>query len=168
MLDRRTRHLLDRFDVTYATVPHGARTGDLAHCHGGNRGGGADRPAGRCLPASVLLARVDGRPTLVLVPHGATVDVERLGCEADAVAAHLAPVREFRDLFPNCVPGGMPPLGQLVGVDVFADHAFTHADQILLPIGQPDHDHLAVCWSDFVRLTNPLMGRFVADGVFAS
>lgn len=162
MLDRRTRHILDRFGVKYASVPHCSCDGDGAHCHDGSRGRGARGPTRR-LPADVVLARVDGRPTLVLLPHGTTLDVERLGREADAVAAHLAPEREFRELFPDCVPGGMPPLGRLFGVDVFADHAFTRADEVLLPIGEPGHDHLAVRWADFVRLTNPLVGRFVAD-----
>jgi len=96
----------------------------------------------------------------VLVPDGTTPDAALLAAEAGAVAAHLAPEREFRELFPDCAPGRMPPLGRLVGVDLFVDHDLAAGEEIALPLGGPDNGHLAVRWAHFVRLTNPLIGRF--------
>lgn len=122
------------------------------------------------MPADVVLARVDGRPTLVLVPPRTVIDVSLLIAESSAVLARLASADEFSEIFPGYAPGTMPPLARLFGVDVFADRAFArtgHDADILLPLDAPgtrreyDREWLALRWADFVRLTNPLVGQFV-------
>jgi Ala-tRNA(Pro) deacylase len=166
MLDRRTRHLLDHFGVSYLTIASPA-TGAAT---GSRWGAGLPRRGKR---ADVVLARVDGRPTLVLVPHAVAVDVACVAGEANAISVHLSDEREFRELFPGCAPGEMPPLGRLWGVDVFADRAFAVGGddpEILLPLGGGDEgdgrqaELLALRWADLVRLTNPLVGRFTSAG----
>lgn len=147
MLDRHTRHILDRFGVHYTTLPASFRIAAAA--------GGA-----RHRVAETVFIRVDDRPTLVLVPAGGRLDPERVGQEAYAATVLPTTGQELGDRFPGCEPGTMPPLSLLWGVDLFADRclADTH---LAFHVATRDDELLSVPWADFVRLMNPLVGRFV-------
>jgi Ala-tRNA(Pro) deacylase len=146
MLDRHTRRILDRFGVHYATLP--APIGPEA------------TPGRRPRVAETLLIRVDDRPTLVLVPTGARLDLERVGQEAYAATVRPTTAHDFRERFPGCQPGTMPPLSFLWGIDLFADRSLADG-HLAFHIATTDDELLALPWADFVRLMNPLVGGFI-------
>jgi len=58
-------------------------------------------------------------PSRLPVPR--VVDLDRLKDASGAASAELASEEEFRDRFPDCEVGAMPPFGNLWDREVFAD-----------------------------------------------
>ena len=47
----------------------------------------------------------------------------------------VATEREFKDSFPDCETGAMPPFGNLYGMSVFADESLAHDEEIAFHAG---------------------------------
>ncbi len=71
--------------------------------------------------AKTVMVMVDGRLAMAVVPASFRVDLHRLKKYLGAETVELASEHEFRDRFPDCETGSMPPFGNLYGMDVFAD-----------------------------------------------
>ena len=77
--------------------------------------------AGRML-AKVVMAKADDRLIMLVMPADHRVDLERLkGTLGNDV--RLATEAEFRDAFPGCEVGAMPPFGNLFGIPVYVDRS---------------------------------------------
>ena len=71
----------------------------------------------------------------------------------------LAHEEEFKDLFPGCEVGAMPPFGNLYGMRVFA--AETLAEDEEIAFNACSHTELIkMSYQDFERLVHPTLGRF--------
>ena len=55
----------------------------------------------------------------------------------------------------------MPPLGPLYGQTVYVDAALAWEPQIVFNAGT-HRDAIAMRWIDFVKMVNPIVGRFAA------
>jgi len=71
----------------------------------------------------------------------------------------LASEDEFKDQFPECEIGAMPPFGNLYGIDVFADESLAKAKEIAFNAGS-HRELIRLGWEDFERLVKPKMIRF--------
>jgi Ala-tRNA(Pro) deacylase len=117
--------------------------------------------AGRNLAKVVMVKRGDDLVMLV-VPADHRVDLERvrrvLGREV-----RLATEVEFRDAFPDCDVGAMPPFGNLFAIPVYVDHALKQDNEIVFNAGT--HTLTArLAFDDFVRLSEPRMADFAVKG----
>jgi Ala-tRNA(Pro) deacylase len=71
-----------------------------------------------------------------------------------AEKVELASEDEFRDMFPECETGAMPPFGNLYGTDVYADEKLTRDEIIAFNAGS--HTELIqLPYNDFERLVKP-------------
>jgi Ala-tRNA(Pro) deacylase len=103
--------------------------------------------------AKTVMVRLDGKMAMAVLPASAKVDFERLEQEAGAKSAELASEPQFRDRFPDCEVGAMPPFGNLYGMDVYADKRL-RADEIAFNAGS--HTQLIrMSYEDFERLVQP-------------
>jgi Ala-tRNA(Pro) deacylase len=67
----------------------------------------------------------------------------------------LAPEEEFKDEFPDCDVGAMPPFGNLYGMKVFVSQALREDDEIAFSAGS--HTELIrLAYQDFERLVRPI------------
>jgi Ala-tRNA(Pro) deacylase len=70
------------------------------------------------------------------------------------VKVNPASEREFRDMFPECEVGAMPPFGNLYGFDVLVSEDLAEDDEIAFCAG--DHTELVrLAYEDFERLVQP-------------
>jgi len=77
-------------------------------------------------------------------PQDALVDVE------------LAHEWEFKDKFPDCEVGAMPPFGNLYEMKVFVSQSLREDEEIAFNAGS--HTELfKLAYSDFERLVNPIV-----------
>jgi Ala-tRNA(Pro) deacylase len=66
---------------------------------------------------------------------------------------------EFKEKFPECETGAMPPFGNLYGMDVYIAESLTGNDEIVFNAGS--HTELIrMKFSDFERLVNPKVISF--------
>lgn len=120
--------------------------------------------------AKVVACFIDGEPVEAVVPAPSRVNLERLLELAGGKAIRLADEDELGRLFPGCEVGAIPPLGPLYGQTVFVDAVLALEPEIVFNAGT-HRDAIAMRWNDFVKMVNPIVGRFaeppldrVADG----
>jgi Ala-tRNA(Pro) deacylase len=111
--------------------------------------------------AKVVVCFVDGQPIEAVVPAPSFVNLDELLELAGGDTIRLADEGELPGLFPDCEVGTMPPLGPLYGQTVYVDAALALEPQIVFNAGT-HRDAIAMRWSDFVKMVNPIVGRFAA------
>jgi Ala-tRNA(Pro) deacylase len=137
--------------VTYTVVPHRPAFSALAEA-------AATHIAGRDW-AKVVVCFIDREPVQAVVPAPSQVDLARLLELAGGHSIRLADEEELNRLFPDCEIGAMPPFGPLYGQTVYVDALLALEPEIAFNAGT-HHDAISMRWNDFVRLVNPIVGRF--------
>jgi Ala-tRNA(Pro) deacylase len=79
--------------------------------------------------------KIDGKPTMAVVPASFHVDLRLLKKATSANSVELASEEEFKGLFPECETGAMPPFGNLYGMDVYADEGLAKDEEIAFNAG---------------------------------
>lgn len=144
----RLHRLLDANHVDYQTIHHptsysAQQTAAVAHV------------PGREL-AKAVIVHIDGALAMVVQNASGMVPLGRVKAAAGAREVHLANEQEFRDWFPDCDLGAMPPFGNLYGMEVFVTEALTHDDEIAFNAGT--HTELIrLRYADFARLAHPIV-----------
>jgi Ala-tRNA(Pro) deacylase len=76
---------------------------------------------------------------MVIVPASNYVEMKHVRRELDR-DLELVEEDEFSQLFPDCEPGAVPPLGPAYQIETFLDEALTSLANVYLEAG--DHEHL--------------------------
>jgi len=108
--------------------------------------------------AKTVIVKLDGKLAMAVVPASTHVDLARLKSATGATTVEIASEDEFRDKFPNCETGAMPPFGNLYGMEVFADQSLTHDEEIAFNAGS-HRELVRLAWVDFVELVKPRVVR---------
>lgn len=109
--------------------------------------------------AKVVVCFIDGDPVEAVVPAPSVVNLDRLLELASGSEIRLANEEELRRLFPECEVGAMPPFGPLYGQTVYVDAVLALEPEIVFNAGT-HQDAIAMRWSDFVKMVNPVVGTF--------
>ncbi len=140
------REFLDHHNVRYVTIRH-------SQAFTAQEIAASAHIPGREL-AKTVMAKVDGRMVMAVLPASSKLILELLREAAAADRVELATEREFRDLFPECEVGAMPPFGNLYGMDVFVSRSLAEDEEIAFNAGS--HTELVrLAFSDFERLVEP-------------
>ena len=91
----------------------------------------------------------------------AHIDLSLLRSAAGANRVALASEEEFRERFPDCETGAMPPFGNLYDMSVFADESLARDREIAFNAGS-HRELVRLAWEDFVRLVEPKIVGFAA------
>jgi Ala-tRNA(Pro) deacylase len=114
--------------------------------------------------AKPVIVKLDGALAMVVVPAASQVDLSRLKSVTGATNAVLATEQEFKDKFPDCETGAMPPFGNLYDLPVLADDSLTRDKEIAFNAGS-HRELVRMAWDDFEKLVKPRMARFATGGV---
>jgi Ala-tRNA(Pro) deacylase len=109
--------------------------------------------------AKAVMVKLDGKLAMAVLPASHQVDFERLKRASGAQEAMLATEKEFKDLFPGCDIGAMPPFGNLYGMSVFVSRTLTEDKEIAFNAGS-HYELISLSYKDFERLVNPKIGDF--------
>ncbi len=146
MNERRLEQFLHEQHTPYETIHHARaltaqETAASAHIRGR-------------LLAKTVMVNIDGRLAMVVLPAARRVHFGRL---REAIGAHdagLASESEFRDLFPDCEVGAMPPFGNLYGIEVYVDESLVTDDDIAFNAGTHT-EVVRMPYREFERLVAP-------------
>lgn len=104
--------------------------------------------------AKTVMVKLDGKMAMAVLPASFMVNFTLLTHAAGAIKAELATEREFKELFPDCEPGAMPPFGNLYGMDVYMEESLARDEEIAFNAGS--HTELVkLAYKDFVKLVHP-------------
>jgi Ala-tRNA(Pro) deacylase len=109
--------------------------------------------------AKTVIVRVDGAMVMAVLPSSYHVDLPLLKAVAQGKKIALASETDFRDRFPECETGAMPPFGQLYGMPVFVDESLTRDKEIAFNAGT-HHELIRLSYKDFARLVQPKVAKF--------
>lgn len=111
--------------------------------------------------AKTVMVKVDGKMAMAVLPASFQVDFGLLESAIGASKVELAEEKEFKDRFPECEIGAMPPFGNLYGMDVFVAESLAQDEEIAFNAGS--HTELIrMAYKDYERLVNPRILRFSA------
>lgn len=148
------RDHLDENRIKYVTIRHSpAYTApEIAAC--------AHIP-GREMVKTVMV-EMDGTMAMVVMPSNEQVDLERLRKITGVRDVKLAVEEQFKDLFPGCEPGAMPPFGNLWGLKVYASPTLRRDEKIAFNAGS--HTELVqMRYEDFEGLVQPEILEIAAN-----
>ncbi len=154
------KEFLDSYGVKYITITHSlAYTAQgiaaLAHIPGKEL-------------AKTVIVKLDEELAMAVLPASSQVDMAALQKAVGAGSVRLATEREFRDRFPDCETGAMPPFGNLFGMKVFVDEALTKDAEIAFNAGS-HRELVRMSYTDFERLVAPRVLQFaLRRGVVAA
>jgi Ala-tRNA(Pro) deacylase len=108
--------------------------------------------------AKTVMVKIDGRLAMAVLPASFKIDFDLLGKASGARKVELATEGEFKEMFPGCELGAMPPFGNLYGMDVFVAQSLAEDDEIAFNAGS--HTELIkLSYKDFERLVKPRVAK---------
>jgi len=142
----RLKEFLDRENVKYVTIGHSPaftaqEIAERAHVPGKEL-------------AKTVMVKIDGKLAMIVVPASEHVRLAHLKEALGADEVELAGEYEFKERFPDCETGAMPPFGNLYDLPVFVSATLREDDEIAFNVGS--HSELIrMAYADFERLVKP-------------
>ena len=99
--------------------------------------------------AKTVMVKLDGRLAMAVVPADEWLRLTRLREASGAQYVALASEAEFKERFPECEVGAMPPFGNLYAMDVYAAASLSEDDDIAFNAG----NHRELMRSSSARLS---------------
>ena len=109
--------------------------------------------------AKTVIVKLDGALAMAVLPASYQVDLLALKKEVGVRDASLASEREFKQHFPDCETGAMPPFGNLYGIPVYVDETLTRDQEIAFNAGT-HFELIRMDYADFDRLVDPTVMEF--------
>jgi Ala-tRNA(Pro) deacylase len=151
---QRLKDFLDEHQVKYVVISHSRAftTQEIA---------AATHIPGKEL-AKTVIVDIDGKTAMAVLPGSQKVDLALLRDALGAERVTLAKEPAFKDRFPECDLGAMPPFGNLYGMPVYVADSLTEDEEIAFNAGS--HDQLVkMAYRDFERLVQPEVMRFAVN-----
>ena len=148
MPESRLKDFLDRENVKYVTIAHSPaftaqEIAQKSHIPGKEL-------------AKTVVVKIDGVMSMVVTPASEHVRLNKLKETLGAAKVELAHEYEFKDAFPDCETGAMPPFGNLYDMKVFVSQALREDEQIAFNAGS--HSELVrLPYTEFERLVEPIL-----------
>lgn len=143
---QRLKDILDRNGIRYVLISHSraytaAAIAAITHI------------PGREL-AKTVMVEVDGDLAMAVVPASRHLDLKALQTRLGAKRVSLVTEGEFKDRFPDCEVGAMPPMGILYGLPVYVDEVLTHDLEIAFNAGS-HRELVKMAYKDYEQLQHP-------------
>ena len=147
---------LDTHGIHYLTITHSKaytmqKIAALTHISGNEM-------------AKTVMVKVDGKMAMAVLPASTRINFSSLKSLLDADDLRLAHEDEFKDVFPNCEVGAMPPFGNLWNIPVYVAEKLTRQGHIAFNAGT----HLELIqmdYKDFERLVKPKVLSYAYQSV---
>jgi len=144
------REFLDSHHIKYLVISHSlAYTAQgvaaLAHVSGKKL-------------AKTVIVKIDGALAMAVIPASEHIDPDQLRRLTSAKTVEIASEREFKDAFPDCETGAMPPFGNLYDMAVYADTSLARLEEITFSAGS-HRELVRMRWADMARLVNPIVSQ---------
>jgi Ala-tRNA(Pro) deacylase len=145
---KKLREFLDSHQVKYVVISHSPaftaqEIAATAHIRGKDM-------------AKTVVVTLDGKMAMAVLPASRKIGFDQLRAITGAEDVQLASEQAFRDMFPGCEVGAMPPFGNLYDMEVYASKSLAQDEEIVFNAGS--HTELVrMAFKDFERLVRPKM-----------
>lgn len=109
--------------------------------------------------AKTVMLKKDGELCMAVLPASRHVNLEAFARVTNSKDVSLASERDFKDRFPECEVGAMPPFGNLYGLRVFVDTSLIHDKEIAFNAGS-HLELIRLAYGDFEWLVAPTVVDF--------
>jgi Ala-tRNA(Pro) deacylase len=143
---RKLKEFLDGEQVKYVSIVHSTAytAQDVA---------ASAHVPGRML-AKTVIVKLDGEMAMVVLPANRKVVIQDLRDVTGSDQVRFATEEEFRERFPDCETGAMPPFGNLYGMTVYLAQSLALNDEIAF--NACSHTEIIrMSMRDFERLVQP-------------
>ncbi len=148
---KKLRDFLDSKNIKYVTIEH-------SKAYTANEIAATAHIPGKEL-AKTVMVKVDGKMTMTVLPASYKINFELLQEATGASNVELSSEQEFKDMFPGCEIGAMPPFGNLYGMEVLVDKSLCEDEEIAFNAGT--HTELIrLSYKDFEGLVKPKVVKF--------
>jgi Ala-tRNA(Pro) deacylase len=113
---------------------------------------------GREMVKSVIL-KADDALVMAVLSANDVADLDALRDEIGSQALRLATEEEFRNVFPSCQIGAMPPFGNIFNLPTYCELTLERNRDIEFNAGS-HQDTIRMAFADFKRLVNPRLVHF--------
>jgi Ala-tRNA(Pro) deacylase len=111
--------------------------------------------------AKTVMVKLDGKLAMAVLPASFRVDLNRLKDAAGVSVVEIANEQDFKNLFPECELGAMPPFGNLYDMDVYVAQSLAEDEEIAFNAGS--HTELIkLAYKDFEKLVAPKVVEFAS------
>ena len=144
----RLRKYLDANKVKYVVISHSTaytaqETAENAHVSGKEM-------------AKTIIVKLDDKTAMVVLPASYRINFDHLKEQTGSDEVRLASEDEFKDMFPDCEIGAMPPFGNLYSIDVYVAKRLTEDEEIAFNAGN-HRELIRMKYKDFDRLVRPIV-----------
>jgi Ala-tRNA(Pro) deacylase len=151
MITRKLKDYLDSRKVQYISIPHSTaytaqEVAASAHVPGQEM-------------AKTVIIKIDGKMAMAVLPANRKVVLEDLREITGTENVQFATEQEFKDAFPDCETGAMPPFGNLYDMDVFVAPGLAEDEEIAFNAGS-HNELIRMAYKDFERLVQPKIVNF--------
>ena len=146
MPTKKLKEFLDSNKIKYSSISHSSaytamEIAAMAHVPGKDL-------------AKTIMVKINGHMAMVVLPATHMIKMDLLKKAVGNDNIKLATEQEFKDKFPDCEVGAMPPFGNLYSMEVYASSALRDDEEIVFNAGT--HTELIkLSYKDFERLVSP-------------
>jgi Ala-tRNA(Pro) deacylase len=151
MAVQKLKEFLDREKVKYVSIVH-------SPAYTAQEVAASAHITGREL-AKTVIVELDGKMAMAVLPANRKIVLQDLREVTGCDEVKFASEDEFRQQFPDCETGAMPPFGNLYGMDVYLAESLTENDQIAFNAGSHT-EVMKIGMHDFERLVQPRVVSF--------
>jgi Ala-tRNA(Pro) deacylase len=151
MIAKTLKDFLDQRKVRYVVITHSPaftahEVAQSAHI------------PGRVVAKTVMVI-IDGALAMAVLPANHRVMLDELREITDSDDVRLAREDEFKQLFPDCEPGAMPPFGNLYDMSVYLSPDME--DELEIAFNAGTHTEvIKMAFEDYQRLVKPKIASF--------
>jgi Ala-tRNA(Pro) deacylase len=109
--------------------------------------------------AKTVIVQLDGEMAMAVLPANRKIVLQDLREVTGSDQVKFASEEEFRQRFPDCETGAMPPFGNLYGMEVYVAGALAENEEIAFNAGSHT-EVIKLAYRDFERLVNPKVVSF--------
>ncbi|HVV70612.1 MAG TPA: YbaK/EbsC family protein [Verrucomicrobiae bacterium] len=109
--------------------------------------------------AKTIIVELDGQMAMAVLPANRKIVLQDLREITGSDEVKFASEDEFRERFPECETGAMPPFGNLYGMDVYLAEALTHRKEIAFNAGSHT-EVIRLPFREYERLVRPKVLSF--------
>jgi len=144
---KQLKQYLDSYGIRYVTIEHsGAYTAkeiaERIHIKGDQM-------------AKTVVVVLDGVMSMVVLPASCRIRWDRFTHAMGTDLVSLASEEEFKDRFPECEVGAMPPFGELFDMPLYMYEGFDELAEIAFRAGS-HHEVIKMDLQDYIRLAKPM------------
>jgi Ala-tRNA(Pro) deacylase len=148
---KKLKEFLDSHSIQYITITHSTaytsqQIAALAHIPG--------KELAKC-----VMVLIEDQLAMAVLPASLQVDLQIFRRLTGTENVRLANEYEFRDRFPGCEVGAMPPFGNLYEIPVYVDETLTW-DRVIAFNAGTHNELIRMTYDDFARLVKPIVASF--------